>query len=101
MPEIQYKDLDHYLKDLKENKKAKGVAPVFLLYGEALLYKNALEILLNALLPEKNRSFNYDALDGTNCRIEEVVERINTYSLLAETKVVAVCRLQYFLHKTE
>ena len=99
MSEIQYKDLDHYLKDLKENKKAKGVAPVYLLYGEALLYKNALEILLNALLPEKNRSFNYDALDGTNCRIEEVVERINTYSLLAETKVVAVCDSNIFYTK--
>jgi DNA polymerase-3 subunit delta len=101
MPEIQYKEFDHYLKELKENKKAKGVAPVYLLYGEALLYKNALKILLNSLLPEKNRSFNYDALDGTNCHIEEVVERINTYSLLAETKVVAISDSKIFYTKQD
>ena len=101
MPEIQYKDLDDYLRSLKENKKAKGVAPVYLLYGEALLYKNALEILLNVLLPPKNRSFNYDVLDGTNCHIEEVVERINTYSLLAETKVVAISDSNIFYTKQD
>jgi len=101
MPEIQYKDLDHYLKEIKENKNTKGVVPVYLIYGEALLYKNALEVLLNVLLPQKNRSYNYDALDGTNCQIEEVVERINTYSLLAGTKVVAVCDSNIFYTKQD
>jgi DNA polymerase-3 subunit delta len=101
MPEIQYKDFDHYLESLKENKKTKGVAPVYLLYGEALLYKNALEVLLNVLLPKKNRSYNYDVLDGTNCQIEEVVERINTYSLLAETKVVAISDSNIFYTKQD
>ncbi|NIV97851.1 hypothetical protein GWN26_01350, partial [Candidatus Saccharibacteria bacterium] len=46
MPEIQYKDLKDYLKNLKEDQRDKGVAPVVLIHGEALLYKNALEALL-------------------------------------------------------
>ena len=101
MPEIQYKDLNDYLKNLKQDQKARGFAPVYLIYGETLLYKSALEALLDVLLPKKNRSFNYDVLDGTSGRIEEVVERINTFSLLAETKVVAVCDSKIFYSKQD
>ena len=101
MPEIQYKELKDYLKNLKENQEAKGFAPVYLIYGEVLLYKSTLEILLDVLLPKKNRSFNYEAIDGTNGQIQEVVERINTYSLLAETKVVAICDSKIFYSKQD
>ena len=101
MPEIQYKDLNDYLKNLKQDQKARGFAPVYLIYGETLLYKSALEALLDVLLPKKNRNFNYDVFDGTSGRIEEVVERINTYSLLAETKVVAVCDSGIFYSKQD
>ena len=101
MPEIQYKELNDYLQNLIENQKAKGFASVYLIYGEALLYKSALEILLDVLLPKKNRSFNCEVIDGTNGHIKEVVERINTYSLLAETKVVAVCDSKIFYSKQD
>ena len=101
MPEIQYKNLKDYLKNLKENQKAGGFAPVYLIYGEALLYKSALDNLLDVLLPKKNRNFNYEPIDGTNGHIEEVVERINTYSLLAETKVVAICDAKMFYSKQD
>ncbi|MGB5992714.1 MAG: hypothetical protein WBG61_10360 [Desulfobacterales bacterium] len=101
MPEIQYKELNDYLQNLKGNQKAKGFAPVYLIYGEALLYKSALETLLDVLLPKKNRSFNYEVIDGANGHVEEVVERINTYSLLAETKVVAICDSKIFYSKQD
>jgi DNA polymerase-3 subunit delta len=101
MPEIQYKELNDYLQNLKENQKAKGFASVYLIYGEALLYKSALEILLDVLLPKKNRSFNCEVIDGANGHIKEVIERINTYSLLAETKVVAVCDSKIFYSKQD
>ena len=101
MPEIQYKNLKDYLKNLSENQKAEGFAPVYLIYGEPLLYKSALDNLLDVLLPKKNRSFNYEPIDGTNGHIEEVFERINTYSLLAETKVVAICDSKIFYSKQD
>jgi DNA polymerase III subunit delta len=101
MPEIQYKNLKDFLKNLKENQRAGGFAPVYLIYGEALLYKSALDNLLDVLLPKKNRNFNYEPIDGTNGHIEEVVERINTYSLLAETKVVAICDSKIFYSKQD
>jgi DNA polymerase-3 subunit delta len=101
MPEIQYKDLNDYLKNLKENKKAETFAPVYLIYGEGLLYRGALEALLDVLLPKKNRSFNYDVLEDTNGHIEEAVQRLNTYSLLAETKVIAICDSKIFYSKQD
>jgi len=101
MPEIQYKDLKDYLKNLEENQKAEGFASVYLIYGEPLLYKSALDNLLDVLLPKKNRSFNYEPIDGTNGHIEEVFERINTYSLLSETKVVAICDSKIFYSKQD
>jgi len=99
MPEIHYKELDRYLKKIKENQKTKGFSPVYLIYGEPLLYKNTLEVLLDALIPPNLRSFNYHAIDGENDHIEEVVERINTYSLLSGPRVVALCDSKIFYSK--
>ena len=99
MPEILYKELDRYLIKIKGDQKTKGFAPVYLIYGETLLYKSALEVLLNALIPSNLRSFNYQAIDGTNGHIEEVVERVNTYSLLSGPRVVALCDSRIFYSK--
>jgi DNA polymerase III subunit delta len=99
MPEIHYKELDRYLKKIKGSQKAKGFAPVYLIYGEALLYKSTFEILLDALIPPNLRSFNYHAIDGANGHIEEVVERINTYSLLSGPRVVALYDARIFYSK--
>jgi DNA polymerase-3 subunit delta len=101
MPEIHYKELDNYFKKIKGNQKAKSFAPVYLIHGETLLYKNALEILLDALIPSNLRSFNYNVIDGTNGRIEEVVERVNTYSLLSGPRVVALCDSRIFYSKQD
>jgi DNA polymerase-3 subunit delta len=99
MPEIHYKDLDRYLKKIKGSQKTTGFAPVYLIYGETLLYKSTFEVLLDALIPLNLRSFNYHAIDGANGHIEEVVERINTYSLLSGPRVVALCDSRIFYSK--
>jgi DNA polymerase III subunit delta len=99
MPEIHYKELDQYLKKITGSQNTKGFAPVYLIYGETLLYKSTFEALLDALIPVNLRSFNYHAIDGANGRIEEVVERINTYSLLSGPRVVALCDSRIFYSK--
>jgi len=101
MPEIHYKELKAYLKKLKEGRDTKQFAPVYLIHGEALLYKSALDTLLDALIPDKQRNFNYQAVDGTNGHLEDVVERLNTYSLLGGTKVVALCDSKIFYSKQD
>ncbi len=99
MPEINYKTLNSYLKDLEEDRETKGFAPVYLIYGEELLYKTAFEELLNALMPDVNRSLNYEPIGGANENLQEAIERVNTYSLLSGTKVVAICDSEIFYSK--
>ena len=101
MPEINYKDLDNYLKKIKDNPETKGFSPVYLIFGEKVLYKNAYEALLDSLIPSGLRSFNVHVIDGTNGHIEEVIERINTYSLLSGSKVVALCDSRIFYSKED
>ena len=92
MPEINYKDLKKHLKKF---------VPVYLIYGEEMLYKAALNELLDALIPADKRSHNYDPFDGTDENIQEALERVNTYSLMPGTKVVAICDSNIFYAKQD
>jgi DNA polymerase-3 subunit delta len=86
MPIITYKDLDKYLKD----RGSDPFLPVYLIFGEELLVQGAFDALLNALIPASQRSINYDPLDGTQANVHDVIERLNTFSLLPGTKVIAL-----------
>ncbi|MBW2486596.1 MAG: hypothetical protein JRE72_04180 [Deltaproteobacteria bacterium] len=89
MPEINHKLLKKYLKGLKGDS-AKEFAAVYLIFGEELLVKNAYDELLDALLPAGNRSANYDPVEGATENVYDVIESVNTFSLLPGTKVVAM-----------
>ena len=89
MPEINHKLVKKYLKDLKGDS-AKEFAAVYLIFGEELLVKNAYDELLDALLPAGNRSANYDPVEGATENVYDVIESVNTFSLLPGTKVVAM-----------
>jgi DNA polymerase-3 subunit delta len=97
MPEIKYQSLNNYLENLQQD----GFAPVYLIYGEELLYKSAAEALLDALIPAAQRSLNYEPIEGTSDNIQEAIERINTYSLLPGTKVVALYDANIFYSKQD
>jgi DNA polymerase-3 subunit delta len=86
MPIINYKELNKYIKELGSNP----FAPVYLIYGEEMLTKNAFDVLLDALVPASERSINYEPLDGTQENIHDVIGRVNTYSLLPGIKVIAL-----------
>ena len=86
MPAISYKDLSKYLKD----RGSDPFFPVYLIFGEELLVQGAFDELLSALIPASQRSINYDPLDGTQASIHDVTERLNTFSLLPGTKVIAL-----------
>ena len=95
MPEIRHKLFKKYLKDLKSDPE-KEFAAVYLLFGEELLVKNAFEELLDVLLPEGSRSANYDPVEGTTENVFDVIESVNTFSLLPGTKVVAMRESRIF-----
>ena len=95
MPEINHKLFKKYLKDLSADP-AKPFAPVYLIFGEELLVKTAHDDLLELLLPTAKRSANYDPVEGTVENIFDVIERVNTFSLLSGPKVVAMRESRIF-----
>jgi DNA polymerase-3 subunit delta len=95
MPEIHYKLLTKYLEDLNKDSE-KQFDPVYLIFGEELLVKTAFDDLLEKLLPGAGHSVNYDPVEGAVENIYEVIERLNTYSLLGGAKVVAMRESRIF-----
>ncbi len=100
MPEIKYKLLRKYLKDLIGDPE-KQFSQVYLIFGEELLVKTAYDDLLETLLPVANRTANYDPMDGTIESIYDVIERVNTFSLMSGTKVVAMRGSSIFYSKQD
>jgi DNA polymerase III subunit delta len=86
MPVIGHKELKTYLKDIGDDP----FLPVYLIYGDELLTKDAFDRLLNVLVPASERNINYEPLDGALEIIHEAINRINTFSLLPGTKVIAL-----------
>ncbi len=101
MTEISYNGLQDYLNRLQTQPTPEAFAPIYLIYGEELLYKTALNTLLDAMIPPAKRSHHYDPLEGTHHNIYAAIERVNTYSLLSGTKVVALCDSNVFYSKQD
>jgi len=95
MPVIKHKQLQ------KELKRLQAPPGVFLIHGEELLVKTALEGLLQVLLPEGARKLAYEPLDGREGAVSAAIEKVNTYSLMAEPKVVAILDAQVFYSKQD
>jgi DNA polymerase-3 subunit delta len=95
MPEIHYKLLKKYLKDLNADPE-KHFAPVYLIFGEELLVRAAFDDILEKMLPDAGRSASFDPVEGAGENIFEVIERVNTFSLLGGAKVVALRESRIF-----
>jgi len=95
MPEISHKLLKKYLKDIKSDP-AKEFAAVYLLFGDELLVKNAFDELVDIMLPARDRSANYEPREGATENIYDVIESVNTFSLLPGTKVVTMRESRIF-----
>ena len=103
MTELNFDSLENHLKDLEElNKGGKGShsrqppAAVYLIYGEELLCKTAVKKILKRLLPDTKQMFNFEPIDGNLAGISEVVEKVNTFSLLSGPKVIGLMDARIF-----
>ena len=95
MPVIKHKQLQ------KELKRLQDPPGVFLIHGEELLVKTALERILQVLLPGDARKLSYEPLDGREGSVSAAIEKVNTYALMAEPKVVALLDAQVFYSKQD
>jgi DNA polymerase-3 subunit delta len=89
MTVIKHNEVQRHLKHLTQDK---GLIPypVYLLYGEEVLTKAALQTVLNFLIPESARQYSYEAWEGTHENVFAAVQRLNTYALLGRGKVVSL-----------
>jgi len=98
MPEIPQNQLQTYLQDIAHRPlSASGdFAPVYLIFGDEYLCRTAFNALLDALLPEARRHLNCEIFDGESVDISEVIELVNTFSLVEGRRVVAVRHIRLF-----
>ena len=97
MPELKHDQLDSYLKE----QSGKPFYPVYLLYGDELLYKTAFDALLKSMIPLSKRSLNYDPVDDTEENIYQIIERMKTFSLQPGPKAVALIDSRIFYSKED
>jgi DNA polymerase III subunit delta len=90
------KSLKIVLRDI-----AKGnIAPCYLLYGEEdYLMEDALNRILDVLLPEKDRELNLFWVDGENEDVSSICESICTPPLIPGRKVLVVKKTRLFQAK--
>lgn len=88
--------LEKVIANLKKGK----VAPCYLLYGEeGYLLTDALNRILDDLLPESDRDFGLFFIDGENADFDLLKDHLLAPSLLGGRKVVVVKNTAIFQSK--
>ncbi|GAB6094504.1 hypothetical protein JCM14469_07560 [Desulfatiferula olefinivorans] len=92
MAELNYKNLESYLSGLSTG----GAAPVYLVHGDEYLTRSAADALLDTLVPASRRSFAYEPVDEDTESMADVIERLNTFSMMPGAKVVSLIDSKIF-----
>ena len=97
MPEISYQELDSALQD-EAGIRARGI---FLIWGEEALCSRALEKTAAVLLPGGRRHPAFETLEGSDVNVPLAIERVGTYSLLSEGRIVLLSDSSLFLGRSD
>jgi len=101
MSTVSHKSTNAFLGQLKESMAEGNAPPVFLIYGEEVLYKSVLNRILDILVPGDKRSFMYEPFDGLNENVAGALRSVNTYALLQGRKVVSLLDSRIFYSKQD
>lgn len=99
MPEIPYSAIKSYLNKLETDSCSWSLPQVVLIFGDELLYKSALQSLLDRIIQPEKQSFGYEPVEGIPENIWPVIEKINTYSFFSGQKVVGFLDTRVFYAK--
>ncbi len=90
MPVIGFQKLNQHLRNTD-----KPLNSLWLVHGEEFLCTQALDAILAALLPDPKDRMNYEPVGHADNQVVVALEKINTYSFIAGSKVVAMldCRV--------
>lgn len=82
-------------KSLFDDLRKKGPSPMYLLYGpEEYIKKEFISELMKAVLPDKNRAFNLDIFHGDEFDRDTFHDRISSFPLFAERRMVVVKKFE-------
>lgn len=101
MTEVDYKRFPQFLAGLQKSDSGEGRAQVYLIHGEELLCQTVADALVNTFLPPSQRAHGYFGFEGTGDTVPDVVEQMNTYSLLGDEKVVCIRDARFFYSKED
>lgn len=90
--EISYKNISRLISEIK----AGNAAAVYLVHGDEFLCKSAFKSILEAIVPPRHQGLNYEAFDGANENVREVIQHLNTFPLIPSSKVVALLGARVF-----
>ena len=86
-------DGDRILREIQGGR----IAPAYLLWGEEFLVREALDGIVNALVPEADRAFNLFFITPEQADVDRLCAELSAASLLPGTKVVVVRQAPFLL----
>jgi len=86
MPTITYKDITDFIGQTPPD----NWPAVSLVFGEEMLCKKVTDTILDVLIPEAKRALGVEVFDGGEDTMGTVLSSLNTYALLAASKVVVL-----------
>lgn len=90
------------MEKIFSNLKKGAVAPCYLLYGEEeYLMKEALNKILDMIIPEGDRDFGLFYLEGENTDMDSLIDNVLTPSLLGNRKVIVIRDTNIFTSKED
>lgn len=101
MPELIYRAFPSYLKSLHPDKGPGVFAPVYLLHGDEMLYKQALDDLLNAMMASEERITRFESMEGIAENLFRAVESIQTFSFFPGIKVIGFLDTTIFIERQD
>lgn len=90
MPAIDFQQLKQHLQTPDK------LLPLWLIHGEEFLRAKALEMVLTTLLPNPKDRINYEPVGNLDNQVAVALEKVNTYSFLSGTKIVAMLECRAF-----
>ncbi len=90
MPEFGHNELSDQLSRIVGRSGTGELPAAYIIFGEEMLCKQMFSRILDTLLPEPDRMLKHEPFDGADSSLFDVLERVNTYSLMSTAKVVSL-----------
>ncbi len=83
------------LAELRASLKKKHYLPVYLVHGEEdLLLEESVAAIVNAALPDEERSFNLDIVDCADADARDITARASSLPMMGERRVVVARNIE-------